>query len=85
MGQFDMFGNEFEVVKEPSRKTKTMQDIYGTIEGKFCRTCSHLYERRQSRRWYKCELWDDFFRGSSEASDIRLKNKACGEYKEKEE
>lgn len=77
----DLFGNEVEPVEIPnSKKTKTMQEMYGTIDGLTCKTCKHLYYRQQSRKWYKCEIWDDYFRGRSEASDIRLKNQACGKY-----
>ncbi len=77
----DLFGNEVELVENPnSKKTKTMQEMFGTKDGLTCKTCKHLYCRRQSRKWYKCELWDDYFRGISEASDIRLKNQACGKY-----
>lgn len=84
MKQIDIFGDENDVV-EPliSRKTKTMQEMFGTTKGKSCKTCEHLYFRQQSRKWYKCELWDDYFRGCSEASDIRLKNMACGKYEKK--
>ena len=84
--QYDIFGNLNEVeIKKPSKKTPTMQEIYGVIPDKQCRSCDHLYARRQSATWYKCELWDEFFRGSSEASDIRLKNQACKKYIERSE
>lgn len=81
MEQIDIFGNAV-MYQDPSKKTKTMQEMYGTKQGKTCKTCVHLYARRQSATWYKCELWDDFFRGCSAASDIRLKNTACGKYEE---
>lgn len=83
MKQLDLFGGEteFEKVCRP-RKTKTMQEMYGITEEKECRTCTHLYCKQWQRNYYKCELWDDFFRGSSEASDVRLKSKACGKYAE---
>ena len=79
----NMFGETVEI-KEPSKKTKTMQERYGVIEGKVCKTCEHCYAAGYNRRFYKCELWDRFFRGSSEASDIRLKNQACKYHIEKE-
>ena len=83
MIQTDIFGNENEAENiSSSRKTKTMQEMYGVIPDKQCKTCKHLYFWQQSRRWYKCDLWDNYFRGSSEASDIRLKNQACGKYEE---
>lgn len=80
--QIDIFGGEHEHEDSRLRKTPTMQEMYGVIEGKQCRTCKHLYYYRQSAKWYKCELWDAFFRGHSAASDIRLKNQACGKYEE---
>lgn len=85
MKQIDLWGNEIEVneIVLPSKKTKTMQEMFGTTNGKICKTCKHCYARRQSRTWYKCELWDNCFRGISEASDIRLKNPACGKYESK--
>lgn len=83
MKQIDIFGNATEVITAPSGKTKTMQEMYGVIPNKQCKMCKHLYARQsRKRRWYKCELWDYYFRGISQASDIRLKNQACGKYSE---
>ena len=64
-------------------KTKTMQERYGTIDGKQCRTCTHC---KCHGSFYKCELWLKVFpTGHSEASDIRLKWTACKKYEEVEE
>ena len=83
MKQLDIFGNEIAVVEEPiSRKTKTMQEMYGEMEGKTCKTCKYCECWRYNRNFYKCVLWMRLFRGSSAASDIRLKNTACGKYEE---
>ena len=79
MKQIDIFGGEAEIVV-PSRKTPTMQEMFGVTPDKQCRTCVHCYARRQSRVWYKCDIWDGYFRGCSEASDIHLKDQACGRY-----
>lgn len=81
MKNLDIFGNEREIIV-PSKKTKTMQEMFGVIEDKQCRTCEHLYVRQQSRKWFKCELWDDYFKGCSKASDVLLKNQACKKYEE---
>lgn len=82
----DLFGNEVEVPDPPRgrRKTPTMQEMYGVTEGRTCGECVHCYGYRQSRVWYKCELWLKFFpgHGHSAASDIRLKNPACGKFLE---
>lgn len=87
--QMTLFGtdikvDEIEQKKARSHKTKTMQEMYGTLANKTCKSCAHCYAFRQSRVWYKCRLWDRFFRGRSSASDIRLKNPACNKYKERE-
>lgn len=83
--QIDVFGNETDPPPLPSRKTPTMQERYGITEGKTCKTCVHCYDLHYHDYHYKkCDLWDQFFRGSSEASDIRLKNKACGKYEEEQ-
>lgn len=83
--QYDLFGNLTEVELEtPTKRTPTMQEMFGVMPNKQCKTCGHCYARMQSRTWYKCELWDDYFRGHSEASDIRLKNQACKKYCEVE-
>lgn len=82
--QYDLYGNLIEIeIPDHPRKTPTMQEMFGVIPDKQCRTCEHLYARKQSATWYKCELWDKFFRGHSEASDIRLKNQACKKYIER--
>ena len=87
MKNIDLFGNEVDVPDPPRdrRKTPTMQQIFGTIEGKTCKSCKHCFGYTQSKTWYKCELWLRLAfpgHGHSEASDIRLKNPACGKYEE---
>ena len=88
--QFNILGEEvetqFEVIRG-RKKTPTMQELFGVIEGKTCKTCDHCFGYQQSRVWYKCELWLELcfpHGGHSEASDIRLKNQACGKYLEKD-
>lgn len=87
MKNIDLFGNEVDVPDPPRgrRKTPTMQQMFGTIEGKTCKSCKHCFGYTQSKTWYKCELWLRLAfpgHGHSEASDIRLKNPACGKYEE---
>ena len=80
--QIDIFGNETEVTIPPpsgGRRYKRMQELYGITEGKTCKTCKHLCSYTQSRWWYKCGLW---IRSASQATDIRLKDTACGKYEE---
>lgn len=86
--QFDIFGNVIPIkdlqlkrIIKGIDRSKTMQELYGTIEGKTCKTCSHLVCNKWNyKNYYKCELWR---MSSSEATDIRLKNQACGRYEEK--
>ena len=85
MKQLDIFGNEVDRMEEKifvskgGRRYKRMQELFGTIQGKQCKTCKHLCSYRQSRTWYKCGLW---YQTSSQATDIRLKDVACGKYEE---
>lgn len=82
--QIDIFGNEINIEdlpKPPSgRKYKTMQQLHGEFIGKKCGDCVHCLKVRYHRKtYYKCELWHI---SNSEATDIRLKNVACGKFAE---
>ena len=81
--QLDIFGGENEIEERPStsgRRYKRMQELHGTITGKTCKTCEHLLVRNyHGRTYFKCELW---IKSSSQATDIRLKDTACGKYDE---
>lgn len=82
--QLDIFGGATplgELPKPPNgRRYKTMQELYGKTAGKTCKSCVHLVcSRWNTRNYYKCELW---YMSNSEATDIRLKNQACGRYEE---
>ena len=56
-------------------KYKTMQEIHGYMEGQVCGTCKHCRSIEYSKKYYKCDAW---ILSNSAATDIRLKNKACG-------
>lgn len=84
MKQIDILGNEIDVadmpepIKRGKKKTATMQERYGTLDGKTCKTCKYnVRDRRDRKSWHKCLLWLEFFKGHSEASDIRNKDIAC--------
>ena len=84
MKQIDIFGNEYVPLppepKKGRKKYKSMQYLHGITEGKMCKTCRHcLGIDYHARTYYKCELW---ILSHSPATDIRLKNKACGKYEE---
>lgn len=76
----DLFGNEDAPVQK-KRRYKTMQEMYGTIEGKTCISCAHCnYSRNYSHNYWKCELWEI---SHGNATDIRLRNTACSKYVER--
>lgn len=73
----DLFGEDRESpINKPSRKFKTMQELYGTLDGVKCKDCKHCI----CWSYYKCELWR---MSSCSATDIRLKNTACRKFEEK--
>lgn len=85
MKQIDFWGNDCEIVQNKigNRRRKRMQEQYGVIEGKTCKTCKHCVKYVWGRKgWYKCEKW---VISSCSATDIRLKDKACGKYEEDKE
>ena len=85
MKQIDFFGDDHDVVinKIKRKKYRTMQEIYGIIPEKTCKTCTHcIGHRRNIRVYYKCDLWFDTH---CDATDIRLKNQACKCYVEEAE
>lgn len=83
MIQVNLFGEMQEIKKpEPSKKQKfrTMQQIHGTLNSETCKTCKHARSIRFSNIYWKCELWK---LSHSSATDIRLKNVACGRWEKK--
>ena len=63
------------------RKTPKPIFLWGMTANKTCKTCKHCYQAGYgNHKYYKCELWNKCFTGSSSASDIRLKWNACGKY-----
>lgn len=83
IGQYDIFGNlvpvEKTIKEKPSKKFKTMQEMFGFTKGKFCKTCRHKFKREYAGTYYKCEKWHT---SNSSATDIRLRDPACGLYEE---
>ena len=79
---YDIFGNLTEPpepIHNGGNRYPRMQEIHGIKEGNdICKTCKHCvgYDYH-GRTYYKCELW---FKSHSEATDIRLKNRACNKY-----
>lgn len=81
----DLFGEDREqsIKTKPSRKFKTMQELYGTLDGVKCKDCKHCICWSWNRKnYYKCELWR---MSSCSATDIRLKNTACRKFEERSE
>ena len=79
--QYDIFGNLVKPTEETSKgrkKYKTMQELHGIKEGETCKTCKHCINcGYHGRTYYKCKLW---VISHSNATDIRLKNKACNKW-----
>lgn len=79
---YDIFGNVTEPPeqKREGNRYRTMQELHGVKEGNdTCKTCGHCVRYHyHGKTYYKCELW---IISNSEATDIRLKNKACNKYK----
>lgn len=77
--QIDLWGNEHAL--KPTTKGNRylrMQEKHGKIEGKTCGTCANCVRYRVGNRSvYKCKSW---IISSSAATDIRLKDVACGMY-----
>ena len=83
MKQIDLFGNETEIKESPKtsgRRYTRMQERHGILPGKTCKTCKHCIDcGYHGRTYYKCELW---IMSNSAATDIRLKDAACGKYED---
>ena len=77
--QLNLFGGEdiISPIRKGNRYFK-MQEIHGKIEGKTCGTCTNCVRYRIGKRSvFKCKSW---IITSSAATDIRLKDSACGMY-----
>ena len=60
-----------------SRKIEKMHELFGTTEGKKCKTCRHLHGGKNEYR--KCSVYGE---SHSEASDWCLSYDACGLWNE---
>lgn len=90
--QLDLFGNEVDIKQVNYEKKKgrkeTIKEVFRRVNGydknHICRNCVHLLRMhiRSGRYYYKCELIGT---SSSEATDIRLKDYACGRYEQESE
>jgi hypothetical protein len=78
--QIDIWGNEREPPekkKEPTHRYPRMQEKHGYTEGHTCGECGHFERHRYDKVYFKCGLW---VRSHSAATDIRIKDKACGKW-----
>lgn len=63
-------------------KYRKMQDKHGTLKDHSCKDCVHLLRHEyHDRVYFKCRQW---ILSHSTATDIRLKDIACGLFKESE-
>ena len=77
--QLNFFGGEDTIrpITKGNRYRK-MQEIHGKTEGKTCGTCANCVRCVVGKRSvFKCKGW---IVTSSAATDIRLKDPACGMY-----
>lgn len=86
MRQMDIFGNEVSLKDlnqtEPRSIKRVFRKIYGFDHDHTCKDCKHLVCNERNRRYYKCEVMGI---SASEATDIHLKDVACGMWERKEE
>lgn len=87
MRQIDIFGNEVSLKDlnqtEPRSIKRVFRKIYGFDHDHTCKDCKHLVCNRYNyKNYYKCDLMGIT---DSEATDIRLKDVACGMWEMKEE
>ena len=79
----DFFGVE---IKEGAPASKVpgnpLLRVYGSgPEGKTCKTCSHLWRKRRSRTYLKCELRENT---NGPGTDHQARWPACGKYSEEQ-
>ena len=86
--QGNIFGG-FEAVDESFLNPKGKQSIkqrfremYGYDAEHICKNCKYCVYTERGRKYYKCRLMGV---SASEATDIRLKDVACGMWERKEE
>ena len=86
MNQIDIFGNDVPVSFIETKPRKSIRQMFrdqcGYDHSHICKDCKHLVCNRYNyKNYYKCDLMGIT---DSEATDIRLKDVACGMW-EKEE
>lgn len=64
-----------EHTPKPQRRILDMHAVYGSCEGRRCKTCGHFRRYTQSKTWFKCRKSRT---SNSEATDWRANWPACG-------
>jgi hypothetical protein len=80
MQQYNLFGgcDEVKEPEKPSRKMKTMYELFGEREDKKCKTCRYCLKiDYHDRTYYKCQLWKI---SRCDATDIRINHNACNKW-----
>lgn len=79
---FDEEVNPNDFAKKKKKRYIPMQETFGIKDGFKCKNCKH-FERHcyNSKTYFKCALW---YKSSSEATDIKANNIACGKYEEEQ-
>jgi hypothetical protein len=80
----DLFGHNVPVDTQQGRRRFAHPAPPGTgSEGKTCKTCVHCQKiKYHDKTYYKC---DDVVWSHCMATDIRLKDKACSHYQQKQD
>lgn len=78
---FDEEVDPSDLIKKKGRKKyTTMQEQFGFKPCFLCKNCKHFERHRyHDKNYFKCALW---YKSSSEATDIRANDVACGKYEE---
>lgn len=76
----DLFGHPISETEPKNIKGNPLISVYGPgPEGKICKNCKHLWVKKMSGRYLKCDLRP---LTAGPGSDHRAKWTACGKYAE---
>jgi hypothetical protein len=79
MNPWDEWLSEVEIKPVLPERIREMLKVYGTKEGKTCKTCKYLLRYYQSARWMKCKK--SYITGGN-GTDWKAGWPACGKHEE---
>lgn len=75
----DLFGNEIKESNEfKTTRGNPLLSVYGVSEGNICKNCIHLWRKRRSRTYLKCDMVE---MTNGAGTDWKAKWQACGKFK----